>query len=242
MIRAFEISYDGTAYAGWQIQNNAPTIQGIIEDGLEKVLKEHVRISYAGRTDAGVHAFGQVISFSSGMNMTGEQFLRALNALLPQDIRIMKALDVEPNFHPRFSARARWYRYIIWNGKELVPFFRNYALWLNRQIDPSRLQDYCKRIIGEHNFTTFASLEENENPVRRIHSCEVRRKNDFVWLDIIANSFLRKMVRTIVGTFLKLEQEGVGPELIDEMLRAEDRGIAAETAFAGGLYLAKVFY
>jgi tRNA pseudouridine38-40 synthase len=176
------------------------------------------------------------------MNMTGEQFLRALNALLPPDIRIMKTLDVGSDFHPRFSARARWYRYIIWNGEELVPFFRNYALWLNRQVDLTKLQDYCKRIIGEHNFTTFASLEQNENPIRRIHSCEVRRKNDFILLDIIANSFLRKMVRTIVGTFLKLEQEGVGPELIDEMLRAEDRSVAAGTVFAGGLYLAKVFY
>lgn len=242
MIRAFEVSYDGTAYAGWQVQDNARTIQGVIEHSLEGVLKQQVRITYAGRTDAGVHAIGQVISFLSESSMTGEQFRCALNALLPQDIRIMKTLEVGPDFHPRYSARARWYRYIIWNGQELVPFFRTYSLWLNRQIDVSRLKSYCKRIVGEYNFTSFASLEQDENPTRKVFSCEVYRKDDFILLDIVANSFLRKMVRAIVGTFLKLELKGERPERIDEMLHAEDRGSAGETAYAGGLYLAKVFY
>jgi tRNA pseudouridine38-40 synthase len=242
MIRAFEVSYDGTAYAGWQVQDNARTIQGVIEHSLEQVLKQQVRITYAGRTDAGVHAFGQVISFRSQSSMTGEQFRRALNALLPRDIRIMKTLEVGPEFHPRYSARARWYRYIIWNGQELVPFFRTYSLWLNRKIDVSRLKAYCKRIIGEYNFTSFASLKPDENPVRRIFSCEVYRKNEFILFDIVANSFLRKMVRTLIGTFLELELKGGRPGRIDEMLDAEERGMAGETVYAGGLYLAKVYY
>jgi len=242
MIRAFEVSYDGTAYAGWQVQENAQTIQGVIEHSLEAVLKAKVRVTYAGRTDAGVHAIGQVISFSSESSMTGEQFRHALNALDPQDIRIMKALSVGPDFHPRYSARARWYRYIIWNGQEPVPFFRNYSLRLDRQVDITRLRCYCKRIVGEHNFTSFASLELDDNPVRRVVSCEVYRKNDFIVLDLVANGFLRKMVRTIVGTFLQLEQKGERPERIDEILKAENRGEAGGTAYAGGLYLAKVFY
>ena len=242
MIRAFEVSYDGTAYAGLQVQENARTIQGVIEHSLEEVLKHRMRIMYAGRTDAGVHAVGQVISFSTESNMTGEQFKHALNALIPKDIRIMKALVVGPDFHPRYSARARWYRYIIWNGREPVPFFRNYSLRLERPVDIIKLRSCCKRIVGEHNFTSFASLEQDENPVRKVISCEVYKKNDFIILDLIANGFLRKMVRTIVGTFLQLEQKGERPEKIDEILKAENRGEAGSTAYAGGLYLTKVFY
>ena len=161
MIRAFELCYDGTAYAGWQVQENAQTIQGVIESSLEAMLKRHVRITYAGRTDAGVHAIGQVMSFTCDSNMTGEQFKRALNALIPQDIRIMKPLVVEEDFHPRYNARARWYRYIMWNGRETVPFFRNYSLRLDREVDISRLRSYGKRIVGEHNFASFASLVQD---------------------------------------------------------------------------------
>lgn len=242
MIRAFEVAYDGSAYAGWQVQNNALTIQGVIEDCLEKVLKKRVRITYAGRTDAGVHAIGQVIAFDIQSAMTGEQFVRALNSLLPLDIRMMRALEVVPHFHPRYTARARWYRYLIWNGKELVPFFRNYALWINRRLDLSLIGDYGARIVGEHDFTSFATVEEGEISVRRVVSCEVRRQRDFVVIDVVANSFLRKMVRTIVGTFLRLEGEGASPERVDEILSCENREAGGETAFAGGLYLARVFY
>jgi tRNA pseudouridine38-40 synthase len=242
MTRAFELAYDGTAYAGWQVQENARTIQGVIEDCLEKVVKRRVRVTYAGRTDAGVHAIGQVIAFSSESSMTGEQFVRGLNSLLPLDIRIMRALEVEPTFHPRYDARARWYRYLIWNGKELVPFFRHYAFWLSRDLDISLISGYCERIVGEHDFTSFATLTPGENPVRTITSCEVRRRKGFVVFDIVANSFLRKMVRTIVGTFLRLEQEGASPECVEEILGRADREAAGETAFPGGLYLARVFY
>jgi tRNA pseudouridine38-40 synthase len=242
MIRAFEVCYDGTAYAGWQVQENAQTIQGVIEKGLEILLKTGVRITYAGRTDAGVHALGQVISFHSESGMTGEQFKRAINALIPQDIRIIKPLEVGSDFHPRYSARARWYRYIMWNGPHPVPFYRNYALWIDRGIDMERLRLYGERIVGEHNFTSFSSLEQDENPVRRVFSFDVQRKNDFVLIDLVANAFLRKMVRSIVGTFLQLEQRGEEPERIDEILDAENRGEAGSTAYAGGLYLARVFY
>jgi tRNA pseudouridine38-40 synthase len=242
MTRAFEVSYDGTAYAGLQIQRGVRTIQGVIEDRLEQVLKRPVRIAFAGRTDAGVHAIGQVISFRAESTMTGEQFVRALNALLPRDIRVMRALNVAREFHPRFSARSRWYRYIVWNGKELVPFFRDYALWLNRPVDHDLLGEYCGRITGVHDFTSFGSIGSGDNPVRRITHCEVRRKNEFILFDIVANSFLRKMVRTIVGTFLTLERERAPAARIDEILRAGDREAGGDTAFAGGLYLAKVFY
>jgi tRNA pseudouridine38-40 synthase len=242
MIRAFEVCYDGTAYAGLQVQENAQTIQGVIERSLGVVLKEGIRIAYAGRTDAGVHALGQVISFRSESGMTGEQFTHAINALMPQDIRIMKPLDVGGDFHPRYSARARWYRYIVWNGPRPVPFYRNYSLWLDRSIDVERLRLFGKSIVGEHNFSSFASLDPDDNPVRTVFSFDVQRKNGFVLIDIVANAFLRKMVRSIVGTFLQLEQRGEEPERVDEILHAENRGEAGSTAFAGGLYLARVYY
>jgi tRNA pseudouridine38-40 synthase len=239
---SLDVSYDGTRYSGWQIQNNALTIQGVIEAGLTTVLKESVRITYAGRTDAGVHALGQVIAFKTDASMKGEQFKYALNALLPQDIRIMEAREVPLSFHPRYSALRRWYRYIIWNGGDAVPFFNNYALWIKRSVDLSWIDTFCRRIIGTHNFTSFATTGPRENPIRRIFECGVKKKGDFIVFDIIANSFLRKMVRTIVGTFLDLEREKVSPKAVNKILRAEDRKLAGETAFAGGLYLAKVFY
>jgi tRNA pseudouridine38-40 synthase len=239
---SLDVSYDGTSYSGWQIQNNALTIQGVIEAGLATVVKEKVRITYAGRTDAGVHALGQVIAFKTDTSMTGEQFKYALNALLPQDIRVMEAHEASLSFHPRYSALRRWYRYIIWNGRDAVPFFNNYALWIKRSVDISRFETYCRMIIGTHNFTSFATVGTHENPIRRIFECAMKKKGDFIVFDIIANSFLRKMVRTIIGTFLELEREKVSPKAVDEILRAEDRRIAGETAFAGGLYLAKVFY
>ena len=116
------------------------------------------------------------------------------------------------------------------------------GVWLDRQIDIGKLQSYAKRIVGEHDFTSFASLEQDENPVRKVFSCDVHRKNDFVILDLVANAFLRKMVRSIVGTFLLLERKGEKPERVDEILRVKNRGEAGYTAFAGGLYLVRVYY
>jgi tRNA pseudouridine38-40 synthase len=130
----------------------------------------------------------------------------------------------------------------VYNGDTLVPFFRNYALWLARGVNMSLLGEYAKRIVGPHDFTSFASLEPGDDPVREVYSCMVTRKNDFIIFDITANGFLRKMVRTVVGTFFELEKQGTGPESIAGILRARNREEAGSTAYAGGLYLMKVFY
>jgi len=239
---ALEISYDGTRYSGLQVQKNAVTIQGVIEEMLEKILKNRTRIKYAGRTDAGVHALGQVVSFHTDSSMTESQFYYALNALLPGDIRVMRAFEVAPTFHPRYDAQKRWYRYIISTVKNQVPFFNYYALWLRRDIDCNLLGRYCRRITGRHDFTSFACLEGGENPSRIVFECSVKKKNDFIVFDIIANSFLRKMVRTIVGTFLELEKANEEPGTVDEILQERERAAAGKTVYAGGLYLAKIFY
>lgn len=239
---ALEIAYDGTGYAGWQIQANAATVQGVLEAALSTITKDKLRLRVAGRTDAGVHALGQVASFKSASAMTELEFQRALNALIPSDIRILRVFEVHDGFHPRYSARARWYRYIISNAKTPSPFFRNYALWLGREVDCGMLSAYCTRLLGEHDFTSFSSLEDDDNPVRSIFSCSFARKSDFILFDIVANSFLRKMVRTLVGTFLELEREGAPPGRVDEIITSRNRAMAGKTEYPGGLYLVKVYY
>jgi len=233
---ALEIAYDGSNYAGWQIQSNAVTVQGVIEDALGRILKKPVRLTYAGRTDTGVHALSQVGCFETDSAMTTVQFRSALNALLPKDIRIRRAERAPSRFHPRYWARMRWYRYIIWNGEEPVPFFNRYALWVRRPLDIGLLKGYCGELLGDHDYTSFASLEKGQNPRRRIYRCEITRKREFVVLDITANAFLRKMIRTIVGTVLELEKGRRDRTEIGEILSARDRGRAGRTAYAGGLY------
>ena len=237
-----EIAYDGTPYSGWQIQNNAVTIQGIIEDKLQEITQEQVRVLVAGRTDAKVHALGQIASFKTNCRISEEQIKCALNSMIPRDIRIFRVFEVPMSFHPRYSAKKRWYRYIINNGPEPIPFFKNFALWIRRSINIALLNEYSDRIIGVHDFTSFATLVDRESTEREVYECSVTRKNDFIILDIVANSFLRKMVRTIVGTFLELEKEHAGPERVTEILKAKDRSAAGKTAYPGGLYLVKIFY
>lgn len=239
---ALEIAYDGTRYSGWQIQRNALTIQGVIEDCLIQILKNRVRLKVAGRTDGGVHALGQIASFDTINRMKEEQFKLAINSMLPGDIRINRVFEAPLDFHPRYSAQKRWYRYIINNAKNPSPFFKNYSLWVRRELNMILLNSYCQRIIGVHDFSSFSSRDGGEVPIRRIYECMMSKKEDFVFLDIIANSFLRKMVRTIVGTFLKMERGGEDSKRVDEIIEAKNRKEAGQTAYPCGLYLVRVFY
>jgi len=239
---ALEIAYDGSGYSGWQTQDNAVTIQGVIEEKLSQIAQQRLRLSVAGRTDARVHAVGQIASFKSSLTLSEHTLQRALNALLPMDIRINRVFEVCDKFHPRYSARGRWYRYLISNAPVPVPFLKSYALWVSRRLHTGLLNKYSERIIGSHDFTSFATLEEEEVAVRDVYQCKCTRWRDFVVLDIIANSFLRKMVRTIVGTFLELEKEGAHPERVGEILSGCSRSTAGTTASPLGLYLMKVYY
>jgi tRNA pseudouridine38-40 synthase len=239
---AMEIAYDGSHFSGWQIQPNAMTVQGAIEESLARILKTQTALRVAGRTDAGVHAIGQIASFNTSSRMTGSQFKEALNSLLSERIRIVDAYEVSPEFHPRYSAKKRWYRYIISTAPILMPFFFNYVLWVKRRVDATLLNEYCIRIIGVHDFRSFATLDPDEVPYREIYECECIRKNDFVLLDITANAFLRKMIRTLIGTFLELERKKKDPDRVTEILEMHARAEAGATACPAGLYLVKVFY
>lgn len=236
------IAYDGTGYSGWQIQKNAVTVQGVVQEVLSGILKDELTLKASGRTDAGVHALGQIASFTTTSGMKEEQFKLALNSRLPADIRILNVFEMPMKFHPRYSAKKRWYRYIISNVAVLSPFFRNYSLRVGREINIHLLNEYCKKIIGTHDFSSFSTLAGDENSLCRVFKCGFLKKNDFIIFDIIAKSFLRKMVRTILGSFLELEKHGQIPEKVSEILRARNRSKAGKTVHPGGLYLIRVFY
>ncbi len=239
---ALTIAYDGTNYSGWQIQKNAITVQGVIQKVLSNIVQHNVRLKVAGRTDTGVHAVGQVASFRTTSRMSPHEFKEALNSMLPADIRVLGVEDVDEEFHPRYSAKKRWYRYLIYNVEVPSPFFRNYSLWVRKGLDVELLNRYAKVVEGEHDFTSLAMLERGNSPVRIVYSCEVKRRGDFVVVDIVANSFLRRMVRSIVGTFLDLEKNSMPPEEMEKIIFAKERRLAGQTAYPNGLYLMKVFY
>lgn len=239
---ALEITYDGTSYSGWQIQNNAFTLQGLIQAILGEILKTPSKLIASGRTDTGVHAIGQIASFKTSSQMQEDEFQRALNSKLPHDVRVIRVFEVPLSFHPRYSAKRRWYRYIIHNGKIPVPFFKNYTLWVKRELDVRLLKIYCNKLLGTHDFTSFATLKMGEIPYREVFDFECFRKEDFVVFDIVANGFLRKMVRTIIGSFLELEKMREKPDRVSEILEGKKRGQAGQTVAPQGLYLVKVFY
>ena len=237
-----KISYDGTRYSGWQIQKNTKTVQGVMQEVLSTILKDGVKLRASGRTDTGVHAVGQIAAFETESRMTEGQFMMALNSMLPSDIRILDVFEEPMDFHPRFSAKKRWYRYLISNTSVLPPFFRNYSLWVDRDINIPLMNEYCKKIIGTHDFTSFATMTVDDQPLRNVFKCCFIKRNDFIIFDITAGSFLRKMVRTIVGSFLEFEKNGRIPESVNEILNAKNRSRAGKTAQSCGLYLMKVFY
>jgi tRNA pseudouridine38-40 synthase len=237
-----EISYDGTRYSGWQIQKNTTTVQGVIQSAVSEIVKHPVKLLGSGRTDSGVHAIGQVAAFKSSSRMTGAEIKSAINALMPRDIRILRAENAPMDFHPRYSAKKRWYRYIISTHADPVPFFTNYSYWVRRELDVDLLNDYCSGLLGKHDFRNLGTPTEGEVSVRRVFECGFMRRNDFVVLDIVANSFIRKMVRSIIGTFLELERKKKPPEMVTAILTSVERSSVIQTSYAGGLYLLKVFY
>jgi tRNA pseudouridine38-40 synthase len=239
---ALEMAYDGTCYSGWQIQDNAITIQGVLQEALMKIVKHPVHLIASGRTDRGVHAIGQVATFKTESRMSPEEFKLAINSAVSSDISIVRVVEAPSNFHPRYSARRRWYRYIISNRNDQVPFFKNYSLWVRRRLDLDLLNKYSERIKGKHDFKNLGAVEKGEVPIREVIECEFKRKNEFVVFDIVANSYLRKMVRLIVGTFLHLERRGEDPARVDDILTTEGRSTLVQSSYAGGLYLLKVFY
>jgi tRNA pseudouridine38-40 synthase len=237
------IEYDGTDYCGWQVQPNGPTIQERIEAAILRITGEAVRVAGAGRTDAGVHAAGQVVNFHTASRLPAKRLLAALNAVLPPDIAVLSAEDVDRAFHARFSATGKQYRYAILNRPVRPALDRRTVLHVPRPLDVEAMRDGARCLVGTHDFSSFGcNAGKDDNPVRTVHAVSVERRGDLVIVTIDAVSFLYKMVRTIAGTLIAVGKGTIPPGEVAVILAACDRSRACPTAPAHGLSLISVAY
>jgi tRNA pseudouridine38-40 synthase len=237
------LEYDGTNYHGWQIQPNLPTIQKALEAVISQVAQHKVNVAAAGRTDAGVHALGQVAQFSTTARLSAEEWQRALNGLLPPDIAVQALEEVPDTFHARFSAKSKLYRYRIFARVQRTALSRSKILHYPYPLDLDAMEVACRALVGTYDFTSFqGSQTDNENPVCTVTKLTVDRFGDEVIFEVEANRFLKQMVRNIVGTLLEVGRGKLQAGEIAGILAAKDRTKAGPTAPAHGLYLVKVDY
>jgi tRNA pseudouridine38-40 synthase len=242
------IAYDGTDFHGWQVQSNKPTIQGEIINVLRRVTQENVQLHGAGRTDAGVHALGQVGSFRTQSALSAGEFQRALNALLPNSIRIVAAEEVGPDFNARWSARGKIYRYRLYRGKVVPPMLWRYVLHYPFPLDEEGMRDAAARFAGVHDFASFAASTGSEDDdkerstEREIYSTELVRSPDGEELvfTVRGRSFLRYMVRKMVGTLLDVGRGKLKPDDINRLYELKDRSKSGPTVPPQGLCMVSV--
>jgi tRNA pseudouridine38-40 synthase len=242
------LAYDGTEFAGWQIQLDAATIQGTLAQAIEKLTGERVLPQGSGRTDAGVHALAQVATFSTDSSIPTENFVKALNGPLPSSIRILEASEVPSSFHARKSAVGKTYRYRIYRDPVCPPFLARYVWHYPYPLDESAMAEAAGMVVGEHDFTSFAAVDpergrdEEVSNVRKISSSEWRREGEEFVYTVHGSGFLHHMVRNLIGTFLLAGKGTIQPVEITRILEARSRSAAGATAPANGLYLVSVDY
>lgn len=241
------LAYDGSDFAGWQVQPASPTIQGTLATAIGRLTGEKVLPQGSGRTDAGVHALAQVVTFVTESNVPTGNFLKALNDLLPPAIRVLEAAEVPADFHARKSARAKTYRYHMYRADICPPFLARYVWHFPYPLDEGAMQEAAGRVLGEHDFTSFAAVdpERDETPashVRSILASEWERQGDELVYTVRGSGFLHHMVRNLVGTFLLVGKGTLQPEDVSRILEARKRSAAGATAPASGLFLVSVEY
>ena len=238
------LSYDGTRLVGWQRQAEGESVQGVLEDALARFEGGPVTVHGAGRTDAGVHALGQVASVEVTFGHDVATLARALNAQLPEDVRVLSVEEALPGFHARFSARSKSYRYCIRNGAVASPFERAYAWHVPQPLDVDAMRQAASRLLGPHDFSTFRSVGTDvPDAVRTLHTSDVLGDaGALLTYEVSGDGFLRHMVRAIVGTLVEVGRGWRDPAQMDALLQARDRARAGATAPPHGLFLVRVDY
>jgi len=240
---AVGIEYDGSAYAGWQAQGRLPTIQHITQIALSRVAGEPVTLVCAGRTDAGVHAYGQVAHFDTRAIRSTRGWVLGANSELPANVNVSWAAAVPAHFHARYCAEARTYRYLILNRLARSALLAQRAAWVHRPLDHERMAQAAPALLGEHDFSAFRSSEcQARSPIRRMERLSVERRGDWVLIEATANAFLHHMMRNIAGLLIAIGKADAPPSWAREVLEGRDRTRNAATAPAAGLYLVSVRY
>jgi len=235
------VSYDGTDYHGWQRQPEKKTIQGTLEEALLEIASKKVNVIGSGRTDAGVHAQGQTAHFNANLRLSNKDIFRALNSILPDDIRIISIQKAAKDFHARKMAKSKVYQYRILNSLNFSPFIFRYVLHWPYHLDIKMMKEAASLFVREADFTPFSS-NRLLYPIRKITRSDIKKKGSEIIYTVEANGFLRYMVRTIVGTLLEIGKGKMPPEKIEEIFKEKKRSLISPTARAKGLCLMKVKY
>lgn len=235
------LEYDGTKYSGWQYQINANSIQEILEKAISKVIDSKINLISAGRTDAGVHAKGQVANFKAETSIPLWNLKEGINSLLPYDIHIKSCEDESETFNARFDAKKKFYRYIV--SREYSPFNRLYTYLYTFKFSVDILKEAAAYLIGTHDFKSFMmTTDENIRTIRTVDKIEIIEDAELIYFDFEAASYLHNMIRIITGTLLKLSRENKSPSVIKNILLSKNRFAAGPTAPGRGLFLMKVYY
>ncbi len=244
MVRvALGVEYDGASFHGWQIQDHADTVQERLERALAKVADHPVRVHCAGRTDTGVHGTGQVVHFDTPARRTPRSWVLGCNVNLPPQVNVCWAREVPGEFHARFSALSRSYRYLILNRPARSAIWRDRAVWIHRPLDAERMQAAARHLLGTHDFSSYRALGcQARSPVRTIQRLEVRREGERILIEVTADGFLHHMVRNIAGVLITIGQGERPVEWSRQVLGYRDRTLGGVTAPPQGLYLVGVAY
>ena len=237
------LEYDGSQFNGWQIQKNASSIQETLEDALSQVGDESIRVIAAGRTDTGVHATGQVVHFDSSSERTLRSWLRGCNTILPKGVAVLRVYPVSNDFHARFSATGRSYRYIILNRPIKPTYLNGRVTWEYRNLDIQEMKQGAMNLIGSHDFNAYRATScQSKQSVRELRRLDIQSSGQWVWIDVEASGFLKHMVRNIVGVLLSIGSGERKSSWSMEVLRSKNRTHGGVTARPDGLYFSGVSY
>ncbi len=240
---ALGVEYHGAAFCGWQTQPSACAVQDALERALAGIAGERIATICAGRTDAGVHALAQVVHFDTGVTRPASAWVRGVNTMLPAGAAVTWASPVADDFHARYSARERCYRYVLLNHPLRPALNQGRVGWFHVPLDLERMRAAARSLLGEHDFSSFRSAEcQAKSPVRELRRLAISRSGDYIVFELAANAFLHHMVRNIVGALISVGKGKHDPAWLGEVLAARDRKLAAPTLEAAGLYLAHVSY